>query len=367
MLIQETNRIQTFQTGEKKGMETYLKKLLQVTGLVCCSLTSLSADSTSSAPTQMAVPPSPTPGESGPNVFISADYTLWTARESGLAYAVSGCYDAPGSSAAEEGKVYYPEMKLRSGFKVDLGVYLPHDNWDLKAEYTWFNNNSNDYSSAGFTPGTAVATLGRDATTDLELLNSASSKWNVWFNRIDLTMGRSYFAGHYLSVRPFMGLLGAWDNQEFNTKSTYASDSANFETELKQKWWGVGAYGGVNATFIFSSDTSNQWSLFLDAGTALPWSRFNGSQTTVDTDAATYTVNTSNSNYLVTAMLETALGLRWETWWADGSWTFLLQAAWEEQVWFSHNNFTPAGTSGVGSGNGAYTMQGLTVKAAIAF
>lgn len=353
-------------------METNLKKLLPIVGAVCLSMTNLAAadyDSTkNSPPTQMAVPPSPTPGESGPNVVLSADYTLWTARESGLAIATSNYYTSAGSTSAERGQVFYPEMKLRSGFKVDLGVYLPHDNWDILAQYTWFNNNNNNMHAADFTSGQAVSTFFPDAMTGPVTLSAASSSWNVWFNRIDLTMGRSFFAGHYLSVRPFMGLVGAWDNQKLNIDYTESSDSDVYNLRNSQKWWGIGAYGGLNATFTFVSDSSNQWSLFLDAGTALPWSKFKGSQSIGNADVTdNYIMTFNNTFYTVTPMLETALGIRWETWWADGSWMFLLQAAWEEQVWFNHNNFVVPGNAAVSVGGGAYTMQGLTVKAAIAF
>ncbi len=349
-------------------METNLKKLLPIVGVLCFSMTQVVADytdsSTNSPPTSMAVPPSPTPGESGPNVFVSADYTLWTAREAGLAIAASNYYSG-GSSVSEDGKVFYPKMKLNSGFKVDLGVYLPHDNWDVKAEYTWFNNNSNDKHEADFTAGQAISTF--FPTTSSITLAEAESSWNVWFNRVDLTMGRSFFAGHYLAVRPFMGLLGAWDNQKLHIEYTEFESLDEYDLHNTQKWWGVGAYGGLNTTFTFVSDSSNQWSLFLDLGTALPWSKFNGKQSSFnETDEVTH-YSFHNSTYTVTTMLETALGIRWETWWSDGSWMFMLQAAWEEQVWFAHNNFIVLGSNTAGAGNGAYTMQGLTVKAAIAF
>jgi hypothetical protein len=352
-------------------MKTKFNKLLPIVGIACLGLTQLSADyntnSQATPPTQMAVPPSPTPGEAGPNVFISADYTLWTAREAGLAIATSNCYTTP-TSTATQGKVYYPENKLRSGFKVDLGVYLPHDNWDIKAEYTWFYNNSNSLHNANFTAGTAVATFSVDPDASYQtFLNSAQSSWNNWFNRIDLTMGRSFFAGHYLAIRPFMGLLGAWDNQKLNIiyQDTF---NQNYYLNNSQKWWGVGAYGGLNATFTFVSDSSNQWSLFLDSGAALPWSKFRGSQSVATTaTGSSKSIWFTNTFYNVCPMLETSLGIRWETWWSDGSWMFLLQAAWEEQVWFNHNNFLVAGSSAVGNGNGALSLNGLTVRAAIAF
>ena len=132
-------------------MDTNLKKLIPVLGIVFLGMTDVNAaynDKNNSTKDNganakmMSVPPSPSPGDSGPNVFISADYTLWTAREAGLAVGVSQANTAGGAGA--QGQVYYPNgsSELRSGFKVDLGVYLPHDNWDLIATYTWFSNNN---------------------------------------------------------------------------------------------------------------------------------------------------------------------------------------------------------------------------------
>lgn len=335
-------------------------------------MTQLSAaydDSTSNSdnsPAKMAVPPSPTPGEAGPNVFISADYTLWTAREAGLAIAESTYYSTA-STAPVEGKVFYPDWKLRSGFKVDLGVYLPHDNWDLKAEYTWFYNKGNHMKDLGVAAGQTLNTNWIDPLSGVQTIASAAAKWDNWFNRIDVTLGRSFFAGHYLAIRPFMGLLGAWDNQDLDIQYKTTTTQANpYTIDNDQKWWGVGIYSGTESTFTFMSDSSNQWSLFLNAGAALPWSKFDSKNTTKD-DSGNTKASVGNDFYTVAPMIEATLGIRWETWWSDGSWKFLLQAGWEEQVWFNHNNFVVPGSDANSIGSGSYTMQGLTIKAAVAF
>ena len=92
-------------------METKLIKLLSMLGVTCFALTSVIAET--SSPTQMSVPPSPTPGETGPNIFIGADYTLWTAREAGLAVAASNFYSTPiAEDAAEQGKIFYRNFVL---------------------------------------------------------------------------------------------------------------------------------------------------------------------------------------------------------------------------------------------------------------
>jgi hypothetical protein len=64
------------------------------------------------------------------NVFLTADFIYWTIRQDGMFYAVSGA-----GTGASGGKVHDLDWKWEPGFKVGLGFNLPHDGWDLFAEY----------------------------------------------------------------------------------------------------------------------------------------------------------------------------------------------------------------------------------------
>lgn len=421
-------------------METNLKKLLSVLGAVCLSIASVNADDRGDRnccspcpqtrekmqpPSRTAVPPGKyQTGEDSPCLMVSAAYTLWTARQDGLAYAVSG-FNPTNAADVCCGNVCYPKSKLRSGFKVDLGTYLCHDGWDAVATYTWFYNKRNGFTSCCFTEGTlystwAVRPFGTCCTTapfncdmlHTQRLNQACARFNNWFNRIDATLGRTFYAGHYHTLRVFLGLLGAWDKQNFDIN--YLPTCLASEWSLwrnSQKWWGVGPYAGFSPTFIFPQWCGDsQWSIFLDAGIALPWSKANarhrffttpfiasgsGSGCVTDCCPTTSCCPDTNCNtccetnccedgckcvepgcdspmyicynniyWNVMPMLELALGLRWETWF-ECNWNFLLQAAWEEQVYFDHNYFFSIGDNPRGNGN--YSMQGLTVKAIVGF
>ncbi len=357
-------------------METNLKKLLTILGIATFSASSAFAatydnDQDKEGPAKSAVPPAKNQsGEDGPSVMISADYTLWTARQYGLAYAESNFY-SPATTTPVMGTVFYPRWKLRSGFKVDLGVYLPHDGWDLVAEYTWFYNKNNDFKSADFLSGQGVSL--RTGST----LDSAKSRWNNFYNRIDATLARTFYAGHYLTIRPFLGVLGAWDDQKSNTECVTLVQSLPSNTEvedLDQEWWGFGPYAGVCPSYIFPpADSQNQWSIFLNSGIALALARS-------ENDAKTSTFNTANSSttddqpttslysrsvyWGVDPMLELAIGLRWETWF-ETNWNFMLQAAWEHQIWLEHNKMSANKQDRIPRGN--YSMNGLTIKALIGF
>ncbi|MBS0585795.1 MAG: hypothetical protein JSR76_05800 [Verrucomicrobia bacterium] len=297
-----------------------------------------------------------------PVMTLDVAYTLWTAREESLAVAVSNWYLVPvAAAAASQGSVHYPSWKLCSGFKIGAGWFSEHDCWDVKFLYTWFSNKHNGMKEASFTAGQALPTWVNDGF----ILDSASSSWSNWFQRLDAQVGRDFYVGQYIALRPFAGLLGAWDKQWFDIDYVRAASIAS-SWENMQKWWGIGPYGGFNTNFIFCNSNDTEWSFFLNSGFALTWSHFQTSQQYLNADGL-YLANYGNNFWQVSPMLEVSLGLRYETdfaCWCPNSF-LTLEAAWEEQVWFSHNQFMIVSESQSLSGN--YAMQGFTLKAGLAF
>ena len=366
-------------------METNLKKALSIFGVVCFSITSLFAGSydqdgndTEKHHHKAAVPPGTHPGEDGPCCFFTADYTYWVPRQAGLAYVVSNDYTAGGVAEANKirGQVFYPNFTGRSGFKVGAGAFLNHDGWDLFVQYTWFYNKQQKdkyQGNANFSPDQGFATWWVDdgGTFAADDIFQAKTSWANFFNRVDAQLARSFYAGHYLQLRPFAGLLGAWDEQWFNIGYKLNAADAGFDTWTNnQKWWGIGPYAGFSSAFLFPiGDNSTQWSLFMDMGTSLPWSKYSVDKKLQEGTAGALTTDafTRNTYWTTDVMMEMALGLRWETWWTEGmNWNFMVQVAWEEQVWFDHGYMHPIGLEGV-AGNGNYIMQGLTAKIKVGF
>lgn len=345
-------------------MEANLKKLLLLLGVVCFSITSLSAATYNQANDQTdnsdmmrsAVPPAKYSDENNLRCFISADYTFWTARQDGFLFGVDNYY-ASGVASPIQGSGYYPNWYGNSGFKVGLGAFLNHDGWDLAAEYTWFSNQNSPIITATVTSGQGLLLPSYATFTTL------GSQWSNQFNRIDLDMGRSFWAGHYLTLRPFAGLMGGWETQNLTVESAALVGGINALNTESQKWWGIGPYTGLDATFVFPSGMeSNEFGIFLNSGFALPWSRYKVSVVNQRRAPGQPTqIYTQLNIYTSTPMIEMSIGVDWESWWNDHSRCFALSAAWENQVYFLHNQFLSA------SDNGNMILQGLTVKALFAF
>lgn len=330
-------------------------------------------------------------------IYFSAAYTLWTSREDSLAVS-SGAFSALDYLTLAEvpqQHVTYPQWKACSGFKVAAGSFFGHDGWEVMLQYTWFYNLNNrnkhnhwtDPLIVNFQYPALVDLYAMDSTDfgnpEHSSLSSASYVWNNQFNRFDLILGRNFFAGHYLLMKPFVGFMGWIDFQvlraTYRTQDNITPDrqQPGFQTfcaKEVQNSWGVGPYIGTRIEFLFYSDECNQFGLFGDMGAALPWATFYtkieniyACNTHIDTEHdPTKNLNVRNQQALTTFMVEVALGFRWTVWICD-EYLFGIQVAWENQLYRNYNHMYIPTSAPQGLGMGEFVLQGLTAKITFGF
>lgn len=373
-------------------MDTYLNKLVPFAGVVCSMVASsaFAAGDMHSMHSQQKPAPAgqvhedqqghfreitPSAGprvNDGADVYISADFIFWTARMDGLAYAGRGFGN--GSTNPSSGTTQYPDFSFSPGFKVGLGLALAHDGYDLGIEYTWLHTNGNTSTTAGTTTQTdnlyplwdiagnyGGTTSGGFAISELA---KATSRWSLHYNVIDVEMGRNYFVSQYLKLRPHVGFKGAWNDIDYRVRYTFDVDNSTQrldEMTNNQDYWGFGLRTGLDTAWHFTKE----FSLFADFALSALWSQYQSNrkdteqQVVPTTGTKTTLLSTNNDFHTVTPVLEMDLGLRWETWFSDDDYHFLIQAGWEEQVWFNFNNLARFIGESV---NGNLTTQGLTLK-----
>lgn len=384
-------------------MKTKLKKLLPVAGVVCgfSSLLNAAQDDKSMQHQNQSmmrqntqhtngddtnfrqITPNAGPRvTNGADVFVTADFIYWTARQDSLAFAYTGVdpsvSDAVASPVDSRGTRYTAPRKYEPGFKVGLGLNLGHDGWDVFLEYTWFRSNNTDTATAGALPYQRLvpATVAVPSSLNFDLLTvtNGTGSWRFRFNNFDLELGRNFYVSQYLTLRPHIGLKGNWINQYFDGTGTgfwfgdtpiddlgYGYGSISSATiNRSQKWWGVGIRSGIDTAWYFDKN----WSIFGDFALSGLWGRFNTSaKATVVGTYGTPELGSSvpawiGANYhTVKYVGEFQLGLRFDYWFSDDDYHFGLSAAWEVQSWINHNQmtFTDLG------------LQGLTIKARFDF
>lgn len=350
--------------------------------VLIAAVSSLSADSMgnkcskNAAPTQATTQPMQTITPSAnPMVthccdpFITADFIWWKAEQEGMDYAYTGA--AASTTSVSRGKVHHPHFRYEPGFKVGFGLKFRHDGWDLYANYTWLRSNHHHGNSVSAHGSSALMSNyfieGPSATATQVSAAHASSKWKMHFNVVDLELGRNFWISQWLTLRPHFGLKGSWIHQKYNVDYDGATSSAfttatDVDLKFKQHDWAIGIRTGLDAAWYMWK----KWSIFGEFAISGMYNHFNDKTKTVVTNATLLgvtTLDTKRHTRPVTEVLELALGLRFETTFHNDDYLFMVQAGWEEQIWFNQNQFF----SPLTSSSQNLSLEGLTVKAGFDF
>lgn len=365
-----------------------MKYMLTCVPVICAAMSPLSADvartnqqaskqqqmqyqSQSVNSTEITPPAPPLVRRNSADPFASVEYIYWKAEEEGLDYAVNGISTSQTTTVSGRGKVHHPHFDYDSGFKVGFGLKFKHDSWDLYANYTWLHSD-NKHSTTQSTAGQSLQTLWYTAYDNVQEVlsaDTASSKWKMQFSALDVELGRNYFISRRLTLRPHFGLKFAWIDQQNHVDYANVSgvnlapDAVNdMHNHLKQDKFGVGIRTGLNTAWFMW----NKWSIFGNFAASALYSDFDNHQKMTlqdDTNGKRTLMDLKHHHHDVTPVLEFALGLRFETDFVNNNYQFMIQAGWEEQIWFNENQFSNLADDRTGN----LTVQGLTVKVGFAF
>jgi hypothetical protein len=306
-------------------------------------------------------PPAGIGSKSGVGLSLFADFIYWEARESNLDFAISGVktLNAPITS---QGQTYYPSFGYQPGFKVGAAASLGHDNWDLRADYTWLNTSGGKNTvSQPLASTTLIPTKKLYSSVYENPLIQADGSWGFIYNLAQLSLGRDYYISEYLTLRPFFGVSGSWNHQKLTIHYLFNSTPSNsfIAQQSKQTYWGVGFNTGLNTAWCFDEN----WSIYGDFSVLNMWSKYTVLQcetnytangTTVDYDSGIVELRTQGVQYGLQNVIDIQMGLRWQMQFDDNTMGILIQAGWDQQVWINHAQFTNQASN--------LSVQGLDVK-----
>ncbi len=330
-------------------MKKNLKTLWPLAAAVVATTSFVSADTGSSSTSSTSAPamnstinPSGRPhSKGGADLFLTADWLIWQANETGLGFAVRT--DTNSTSALGEGSVKSGEFAWQSGFRVGVGYNMGHDDWDLYLNWTWFQDSGTESVDADgvddfiypavMHPGTALYSTEAESHMDLHL------------NVLDLEMGRWMKTSKWLTIRPHAGLRTAWVNQTNNIEyenlffaSTSTAAYNEYEVERECNYWGMGIRTGLDTQWGLGGG----WSIYGNAAVSLLYGFFHVDHEEERTSTAgveTTLIDLSNSYRAGRAITDLQLGLRWDHMWHNDRYHFGIQAGWEHHMFFSQNQF----------------------------
>jgi hypothetical protein len=365
---------------------------LTMFSLLCAAISPLCADAmgnkhskanannkqmSTTQPMNQITPPANPMVTHGADPYITADFIWWRMQEDGLDYSFGGVSPAVGTDASK-GYVHQPRFRYEPGFKVGFGLKFKHDGWDFYGNYTWLHTNFEDTEKTSH-PSTnssllsnyqVIGAANAQGPAFAIIGDKAKAEWAMHLNVLDLELGRNYWISQWLTLRPHFGMKFSWNDQDYNVKydglsstSPAASQltNANIKLDNDLDQWAVGLRTGLDAAWYMWK----KWCIFGEFAISAIWNDFDiKRKDTVQTATTEYVgLNIKRSSHSVTEVLELALGLRFETAFHNDDYLFMLQAGWEEQIWFDQNQFFFISDDSAKN----LTFEGLTIKAGFDF
>lgn len=133
------------------------------------------------------------------HLSITLDVLYWHPKVGGTEFAATK--NLPVNRFPQKGRVKDQDLTWDWGFRAGIGGKVPHDNWDLYFNFTYFQNNDT-HGTRKIPPATVFALAGFFGGN----FEHAKSNFDLLYLNFDLELGRNYFISRRLAFRPHVGV-----------------------------------------------------------------------------------------------------------------------------------------------------------------
>lgn len=257
------------------------------------------------------------------------------------------------------GKYEDLDFKWKPGAQVKLGYILPcHDQWDVALTWTYLHSKAhNSVSVQNFNPfSTSSSTVLRPSWTPIllgSIADHAAANWRLNFNTLDLSLGRNFFIGRFLSFHPYLGIRAVWIDQNYKVKYhsafSYSDETGdshllfqNSQLKAHNDFWAVGLLLGTDLKWAFHRN----FSLIGKAAGSLVGGDFDltqkihGGFIAGSADGPVInpeTVVLKQDNNSLRPNLEGQIGLEWQMFFKENKYRIALSTSYFASYWFRQN------------------------------
>ncbi len=319
----------------------------------------------------------------GWNFYLTAEGLYWIPKEHGLIIAQNGI-PGPGPQTSEvppqsynfRGDIERIRPGFDWGFRLGLGYNFCMDEWDTKFVWTSFKTHQNESFS-----GMLLNLWGHTDVPSSSGSSFIKAKWDLKYNVFDFELGRAFGAGRCFCLRPYLGVRGAWINQEleiFNEALLLNPDPGDFlSTDLTalSNFSGGGFRFGLDGRFDFCWNMS----VYGLASYSLLYGNFNsdflesasGANEIGDTVEDLVIADSRDRFHMGTSCLNLSMGIQWNRGFACDRFRVGLNLGWEQSLWFQinqMNHFQHNLEEGhLYQENGNLSLQGISFGARVDF
>ncbi len=298
-------------------------------------------------------------------IHCGGDFTFygaaiwWNANEDGLAFAV----DTTQSISHPPFSVIHaryarPQAHWELGFKVGIGYNTTFNGWDADLTWTHYQGRASEEVEADPSDNHTLLTLWSayaDTCNHITTVASfAGAQWKLQLDLLDFELGREFWTGRYLTLRPFIGLRYGRIRQHYNIQysgGSYAGSITHRVCEFNPRYpfgddyismsnvfKGTGVRSGLDTVWNIGRGVSFYGNLAL----SLLYGRFHMNQNEdvvapVSPFSTTNILSSEDGFRASRAMTDLAVGIQYSTLFNDCQYGFTLALGWEHHLFFNQN------------------------------
>jgi hypothetical protein len=216
----------------------------------------------------------------GWDFYADASFIYWQPIQENMELGIANTNILNPGTVGITGNVIEMDFSYKPGFKVGVGMYFDHDDWDAHAEYTWFHGSHSTSSNAPIAGDIYTIDAAPGVTSSNNAYNSGKEHWNLKMDLLDVTLGRWGYTGTKLTMRPFFGARAAWIRQKktetfvsTGTTSTGVAIGTGADTVVitgKSQSWAIGPTAGLNTNWTIGEG----FRLFGDGSADILYTRY---------------------------------------------------------------------------------------------
>lgn len=225
------------------------------------------------------------------------------------------------------------------GWRVGAGFTSSCDYWDIFAYWTSFSTKASEEIDLIELPGLNI--WGYPDTLNAARLFAGKGNWDFKYNVLDIEVGRAFWIGQCLNMRPHFGVRASWIDQELNFTFDFEPQSGipfGVLTDLTSDFSG----GGLRTGFDLHFTNGTGFGLYGRINLALLYGTFRTTLHENETTPLTETLliaQTVDTCKMGTSALQAAIGFNWSECFCCDRYRLGLFLQWEFNNWSDMGKF----------------------------
>ena len=267
-------------------------------------------------------------GKEGAGLWVSADALLWQAVEENLTYIMSG----NDISSVTNRELHTVDFSWDWGFRVGAGYNTACDGCDIGLYWTHIRNTAHAHKHRD-APDNLLYQVWTDSTHHLTaaLISEAKAHWQANLEQVDLDLGRQFYVGRHLNLRPFIGMRSTWIYQEYDVE--LEGSTGKNTADMTNRFWGYGFAAGLDTQWKLGCG----FSFYGGADISLLLGFFDVDQKGTQNHSKIW--SNDKSFHAGRAILDLDLGLQWSHLFCNNAGALTFKVGYEYHLYFNQNQF----------------------------